>query len=72
MSFLTLWPPKETSQQEMEGIQHLRLSHNLLARSTMLSGIYPQRREASRQSATAFFRGAPDRLPLLSLFVVAG
>lgn len=72
MSFLTLWPPKETSQQEMEEIQHLRLSRNLLARSSMLSGIYPQRREASRQSATAFFRGTPDRLLLLSLFVVAG
>jgi ABC-type phosphate/phosphonate transport system ATPase subunit len=48
MSFLTLWPPKEASQQEMEALQHLRLSRNLLARSTMLSGIYPQRREASR------------------------
>ncbi len=48
MSFLTLWPPKETSQQEMEAIQHLRLSRNLLVGSSMLSGIDPQRREASR------------------------
>jgi hypothetical protein len=31
MSFLTLWPPKETSQQEIEAIQCPRLSRNLLA-----------------------------------------
>src|SRR5260370_38204065 len=61
MSFLTLWPPKETSQQETEGIQNLRLARNLLVGRSLLSGLYPPRREASRQTATGLSRSHPAR-----------
>jgi hypothetical protein len=73
MSFLTLWPPKETSSCHAEDVQPLRTLIVCLGASSMaLSGIDPQRREASGQSTAAFFRRDPGCLLLLALFVMAG